>query len=280
MGRSNSADETIGASITRRSIQDSFLTTRRGSCRKGALPPAAASIMHEQVFGMPRLHPFDRDFDRCPAVEGQLGGSLSQSAHDLGDWPSDGAIDHVVTEHIRLADLNDLQPDLFDDRLDRLGGVRERVGRALSVDQRAASHASETGGRVALPPERLSAVGRSHRRKMGREPLLSAFHRRDLLFQHRLPIDASSLTRWRKRIGEEGVEWLLTQTIEAGRKSGGIDESSVKRVAVDTTVMEKNIAHPTDARIYERARAHLVALAQEAGIDLRQTYARFAPRPD
>ena len=76
------------------------------------------------------------------------------------------------------------------------------------------------------------------------------------------------------------MEWLLTQTIEAGRKSGGIDESSVKRVAVDTTVMEKNIAHPTDARIYERARAHLVALAQEAGIDLRQTYARFAPRPD
>ena len=36
-------------------------------------------------------------------------------------------------------------------------------------------------------------------------------------FQHRLPIHPTSMTRWRKRIGEEGCEWLLTQTIEAGR---------------------------------------------------------------
>jgi IS5 family transposase len=100
----------------------------------------------------------------------------------------------------------------------------------------------------------------------------------ETFFQHRLPIDPSSLTRWRKRIGEEGVEWLLTQTIEAGRKSGAIDENSVQRVAVDTTVMEKAIAYPTDARLYERARAQLVILAQEAGVELRQTYARLAPR--
>ncbi len=41
--------------------------------------------------------------------------------------------------------------------------------------------------------------------------------------------------------------------------------------------MEKNIAHPTDARLYETARQKLVALAAEAGIELRQTYARLAP---
>lgn len=102
--------------------------------------------------------------------------------------------------------------------------------------------------------------------------------RGETFFQHKLPIDPSSLTRWRKRIGEEGVEWLLTQTIEAGRKSGAIDAGSLKRVAVDTTVMEKTIAYPTDARLYERARAHLAVLAQEAGVELRQTYARLAPR--
>jgi IS5 family transposase len=71
---------------------------------------------------------------------------------------------------------------------------------------------------------------------------------------------------------------MLTQTIQAGQKSGVIDEGSAKRVAVDTTVMEKNIAYPTDARLYERAREQLVALAQEAGVDLRQSYARLAPR--
>jgi len=99
-----------------------------------------------------------------------------------------------------------------------------------------------------------------------------------VFLQHRPPIDPSSLTRWRGRIGEEGVEWLLTRTIRAGQKSGTINEDSAKRVAVDTTVMEKNIAHPTDARLYERARGQLVALAQEAGVELRQSYARLAPR--
>ncbi|MBN2907291.1 MAG: IS5 family transposase, partial [Rhodobacteraceae bacterium] len=100
----------------------------------------------------------------------------------------------------------------------------------------------------------------------------------ETFFQHRPPIDPSSLTRWRGRIGEEGVEWMLTQTIRAGQQSGAIDEDSVKRVAVDTTVMEKNIAYPTDARLYERARDQLSALAQEAGVELRQSYARLAPR--
>ena len=52
----------------------------------------------------------------------------------------------------------------------------------------------------------------------------------------------------------------------------------MEQVAVDTTVMEKTIAHPTDARLYERARAPLVDLAREAGIELRQSYARLAPR--
>jgi IS5 family transposase len=42
--------------------------------------------------------------------------------------------------------------------------------------------------------------------------------------------------------------------------------------------MEKNIAHPTDARLYERARRKLVGLAREAGIRLRQNYNRLGPR--
>ena len=100
----------------------------------------------------------------------------------------------------------------------------------------------------------------------------------EVSFQHRPPIDPSSLTRWRGRIGEEGVEWLLTQTIEAGRRAGVIDTSSTRDVIVDTTVMEKAIAHPTDTRLYERARLRLVGMAREAGIELRQSYARLAPR--
>ena len=34
-------------------------------------------------------------------------------------------------------------------------------------------------------------------------------------FQHELPLNPSSLSRWRKRLGEAGVESLLSATIEA-----------------------------------------------------------------
>ncbi len=100
----------------------------------------------------------------------------------------------------------------------------------------------------------------------------------ETFFQHHPPVDPTSLVRWRKRIGEEGAEWLLTKTIEAGREAGVIDDGSLSRVAVDTTVMEKNIAHPTDARLYDKARRKLVALAHEGGLELRQSYARKGPR--
>ena len=100
----------------------------------------------------------------------------------------------------------------------------------------------------------------------------------ETFFQHHAPIDPTSLTRWRKRIGEEGVEWWLAKTIEAGRASGAVTERSLDEVAVDTTVMEKNIAYPTDSRLYERARSQLVDLARDAGLELRQSYARLAPR--
>jgi IS5 family transposase len=100
----------------------------------------------------------------------------------------------------------------------------------------------------------------------------------ETFFQHRPPLDPSSLTRWRKRIGEEGVEWMLTETIEAGKRAGTVKQRDLTHVTVDTTVMEKNIAHPTDARLYETARRKLVGLAREAGLGLRQNYNRLGPR--
>ena len=100
----------------------------------------------------------------------------------------------------------------------------------------------------------------------------------ETFFQHQAPIHPSSLSRWRDRIGEEGAEWLLTKSIKAGRAAGAVDDNSLRRVAVDTTVMEKNTAHPTDARLYGKARAKLVCLAREGGLYLRQSYARKAPR--
>lgn len=97
-------------------------------------------------------------------------------------------------------------------------------------------------------------------------------------FQTEAPIDSSSLTRWRKRIGEEGVETLLMVSIDAARRIGMMKASSVERVIVDTTVMPKAIAHPTDSRLLEKSRQHLVKLATDNNIALRQNYNREAPR--
>ena len=96
--------------------------------------------------------------------------------------------------------------------------------------------------------------------------------------QTELPIDPSSLTRWRKRVGEEGVETLLAASIDAARRGGVIRKASVQQVIVDTTVMPKAIAHPTDSRLLDKSRQHLVKVAQDNGLQLRQNYNRCAPR--
>jgi IS5 family transposase len=93
-------------------------------------------------------------------------------------------------------------------------------------------------------------------------------------FEHKMPINPSSMTRWRKRIGEAGAEELLRETIEAGLALKAVKPSQLARINVDTTVMEKNIRFPTDGRLYDRAREKLVNAAEENGIKLRQNYNR------
>jgi len=94
-------------------------------------------------------------------------------------------------------------------------------------------------------------------------------------FEHEVPIDPSSMTRWRNRLGEAGAEQMLRETIEAGLRLKAVKKSQLRRVNVDTTVQEKDVRFPTDARLYDRSRERLVAAAGERGIVLRQTYSRL-----
>lgn len=70
----------------------------------------------------------------------------------------------------------------------------------------------------------------------------------------------------------------MTETIKTGQRAGTLQNGHLKKVMVDTTVMEKNIARPADVRLYKRARRKPVLLAREAGINLRQNYNRLGPR--
>lgn len=74
------------------------------------------------------------------------------------------------------------------------------------------------------------------------------------------------------------METLLAASIEAARRGGVIQRASVQQVIVDTTVMPKAIAHPTDSRLLDKSRQHLVKVAEDNGLKLRQNYNRVAPR--
>ena len=97
-------------------------------------------------------------------------------------------------------------------------------------------------------------------------------------FQHRAPIDASSMTRWRQRLGEAGAEQMLRVTIETGIKMGAIGPAQLKRINVDTTVQTKAIRFPTDARLYNRCRQRLVKIARQQGLVIKQSYEHVGRR--
>jgi len=97
-------------------------------------------------------------------------------------------------------------------------------------------------------------------------------------FQHRLPIDSSSLTRFRKRIGDSGVEVMFKELLATAIRGGHLNKSHLGKVNIDTTVQEKAIAFPTDARLYYKMRDALVRAAKARGIGLRQNYRRVAKK--
>jgi IS5 family transposase len=90
--------------------------------------------------------------------------------------------------------------------------------------------------------------------------------------QHECPIDPSSLSRWRKRVGADRLEKMLQVTIQVAMNAGMLKPAQATRVNVDTTVQEKAIAFPTDARLYHKMRVAIVRQAQGMGIPLRQSY--------
>jgi len=155
------------------------------------------------------------------------------------------------------------------------------------IERNFGAHFQTTTGRPALSPRLVAGLlYLQHAYDCSDEAIVNTwvenpyvqYFTGETYFQTEAPIDSSSLTRWRKRIGEEGVETLLMVSINAARTIGMMKASSVDRVIVDTTVMPKAIAHPTDSRLLEKSRQHLVKLATDNNIALRQNYNREAPR--
>ena len=67
-------------------------------------------------------------------------------------------------------------------------------------------------------------------------------------------------------------------SLGVAHRTGALQTKDLKRVTVDTTVQEKAIAFPTDAKLMHRARENLVRLAKRNGVSLRQSYTRLGKR--
>jgi IS5 family transposase len=93
-------------------------------------------------------------------------------------------------------------------------------------------------------------------------------------YEPRLPCDATQIGRFRAAIGEAGVEELLKATIDTAVETKAVRPSEFERVIVDSTVQEKAIAHPVDSRLLEIARGKVVQAAKQAGLALKQTFAK------
>jgi IS5 family transposase len=93
-------------------------------------------------------------------------------------------------------------------------------------------------------------------------------------FQKTLPAHFTMMTKFRGRIGPEGVEKMLQAIIKTAVKAGALKKRHMRRVVVDTTVQEKAITFPTDAKLYRKMCEVLVSRAKDLGIRLRQSYKR------
>jgi transposase, IS5 family len=93
--------------------------------------------------------------------------------------------------------------------------------------------------------------------------------------EHKPPCVPTALVEWRKRIGESGLQLMLQETLIVAKEMGFLKAKELREVTVDTTVQEKNIAFPTDAKLLNKSRERLVKQAEKNGIELRQNFNRL-----
>jgi transposase, IS5 family len=183
--------------------------------------------------------------------------------------------------------------DLFRSRLDQIIDLNHALAKlARSIDwgfleERFGAVYSDGPGQPPLPTRLMAGLAiLKHTHNLSDEALCERWVENpyyqyfcgEEFFQHRLAFDRSSLTRWRQRMGEEKLKALLEESLSVAHKSGALSTKDLERVAVDTTVQPKVVAHPTDARLTHRAIEKLVTLARREGVALRQSYRRVAKR--
>ena len=83
------------------------------------------------------------------------------------------------------------------------------------------------------------------------------------------PCAATELVEFRKRIGTEGMELILKESIRVNN-----DHDQDDTGFIDSTVQEKNVTYPTDAKLTKKVIDRCKKLSEELDLPVRQSYKR------
>ena len=93
-----------------------------------------------------------------------------------------------------------------------------------------------------------------------------------LEFMPKQPCDASELVHFRNRIGEKGMELILAESIRVNTDHD--NEDHFDTAFIDSTVQEKNITYPTDAKLHKKIIKNVLKIVHDKSLPLRQSYTR------
>ena len=84
------------------------------------------------------------------------------------------------------------------------------------------------------------------------------------------PCASSELVHFRHRIGEEGIELIFQESIRVNNEDD--DEHHHDTAFIDSTVQEKNITFPADAKLHKKIVGKVLHLVDKLHLPLRQSY--------
>ena len=88
-------------------------------------------------------------------------------------------------------------------------------------------------------------------------------------FSINLPCNATEPVHFRKRIGAEGARLILEESIRINHDH---DQESGGTVYIDSTVQEKNITYPTDAKLLKKIVSKCKKISEKHGFKEGQSY--------
>lgn len=88
-------------------------------------------------------------------------------------------------------------------------------------------------------------------------------------FQNVQPFDPSEFVHFRKRMGQEGMEKIMSYTIKIHHGA-----KVEKEVQIDSTVQPKNITFPTDSKLAKKIIDKCLGISKKEGTNLRRSYKR------